>query len=160
MFWACCYIYSPAPASSILTLHSPVNWRPYYYEMYPLYESNHRFIALSSPYSQSFMVCNGNLRFPDWIQSKNFDWWSPEIVGILLFQRSPLFSYPAYATPRGSSQQRSVSEGLHTLHKLYLWSSTAQVQLPSERSARVLCLLEHMQRRVCDRSSVCEERGI
>ena len=120
----------------------------------------HRFITLSSPYSQFFTVCNGNLRFPDWIQNKSFDWWSPETVGILLFQRSPFFSYPAYATPGGRSQQRSMSEGLCILHKLYLWSSTAQVQIPSEWSARVLCLPEYMPRRVCDRSLVCEERSI
>lgn len=62
---------------------------------------NHRFITLSSPYSQSFMVCNRNLRFPDWIQTESFGWWSHEIVGILLSQRSPFFSYPAYAIPRG-----------------------------------------------------------
>lgn len=114
--------------------------------MHPFCERNHRFITLSSPYSQSFMVCNENLRFPSWIQSKCFDWWSPEIVGILLFQMNPLFSYPAYAAPGGSSQQRSRSEGLHTLHELHHWSSTAQVQFPSDQSAGVLCLPEHMQR--------------
>lgn len=93
-----------------------------------------------------------------WLNTKSFDCWSSKIFGILLFQRTPFFSYPACITPwgalnRGQEEKDSIAYTSFT-------SGPGQVQTPSDQSVRVLSLLEHMQRRACDRSLVCEERGI